>query len=81
MKGTIHKTHPLVKIKTKTSDGESICTEITQYPFLLKCTSSLDLNLSENEEISEIIKFQNKSNHTNKIIKARATQHNVKAQQ
>ena len=36
VKRTGHKSQPPMKIKTKTSDDESICSEITQDPFLLK---------------------------------------------
>ena len=42
VKDTIKKTHPPVKIEPKTSDEESVCSEITQDPFTPKSTSSLD---------------------------------------
>ena len=41
VKRTGHNSQPPMKMKTKTSDEERICSEITQDPFLLKCTKSM----------------------------------------
>ena len=38
VKSTGYKSQPPMKIKTETSDEESIYSEIAQDPFLLKCT-------------------------------------------
>ena len=58
VKRTGHKSQPPMKIKTKTSDDESICSDITQDPSLLKCVSSLITNLSEHQEKSVPTKNQ-----------------------
>ena len=81
MKGTSHKSQPLMKIKTKNSDDESISSEITQDPFFIKCTSSLITNLSEHQEKSVPTKNKKHNDNTRKLNKASATRSDVNKQQ
>ena len=81
VKITYQKSQPLMKIKTKTSDDESVCSEITQDPFLLKCTLSLITNLSEHQEKPVPNKNKKHNDNTRKSNKACATRFDVKKPQ
>ena len=70
-----------MKIKTKTSDEESIFSEITQDHFLLKCTKSMIIyplvhqgNLVPNKNMKQ-------NDNTRNFNKARATRSDVKKTQ
>ena len=81
VKRTGNKLQPPMKIKTKTSDDESICLDITQDPFLLKFTSIMITNPSEHQEKSVPNKNKKHNDNTRNSNKARATRFDVKKPQ
>ena len=81
MKGIGHKSQPLMKIKTKTSDDESVCSEITQDPFLLKCTKSMITDPPVHQGNPVPNKNMKQNDNTRNLNKACATRSDVKKPQ
>ena len=81
VKRTGHKSQPPMKLKTETSDEESICSKITQDSFLLKCTKSVITDPSEHQGDSVLNKSKKHNDKTRNSNKARATRSDVKKTQ
>ena len=67
VKGITHKPYPPVKIKTKVSDEDSICSEITQDTLLLKDTPDQMRYKSHHQDLEPIAIEE--SNHIKKVTK------------
>ncbi len=62
VKGTIHNSHPPMKIKTKFSDQDSTCSEITEDPTIMMCTPKVHKpKISHTESVPVFTK--NNNNH------------------
>ena len=70
-----------MKIKTKTSDDESICSEITQDPFFLKSTPRMITQPTVHQGKSVPSQDKKHNDITKKPEKARATKIDVKENQ